>query len=134
MRKVLLSIHCHHLVGWQNIEVNKLCKDNLPKYQIDENSNKIKNSKNDKDRKLIFSFKNIKNWYDGYRLFNSRKNKKYEMFTPYSVIKSLSLNLIDNYWNKSETYLNLSKFIDLDFSELKNDIAILINNKKTGLK
>jgi len=62
------------------------------------------------------------------------KKKKYEMFTPYSVIKSLSLNLIDNYWNKSETYLNLSKFIDLDFSELKNDIAILINNKKTGLK
>ena len=118
-------------IGFTDDEVNKLCKDNLPKYQIDENSNKIKNSKSDEDRKLIFSFKNIKNWYDGYRLFNSRKNKKYEMFTPYSVIKSLSLNLIDNCWNRSVTYLNLSKFIDFDFSGQKIDIAILINNKKT---
>jgi len=119
-------------IGFTDDKVNKLCKDNLPKYQIDENSNKIKNSKSDEDRKLIFSFKNIKNWYDGYRLFNSRKNKKYEMFTPYSVIKSLSLNLIDNCWNKSVTYLNLLKFIDFDFSGQKIDIAILINNKKTG--
>jgi len=121
-------------IGFTKKEVKKLCIDNLPKYQIDANSNKIKNFKSDKDKELIFNYEKIKKWYKGYRLLNSRNYKKYEIYTPYSIIRCLFNKLIKNYWNRSETCSNLSKFINLDFSGIKNGIAILINNRKNGIK
>ncbi|ORX52932.1 hypothetical protein BCR36DRAFT_443778 [Piromyces finnis] len=60
--------------------------------------------------------------------------KTYNIYTPLSIIKAFEFNSIRNYWHLSESYDNLSKYIDMDFDGLKNDIVYLMSDKKNRIK
>jgi len=46
---------------------------------------------------------------------DNKNGKKYEIYSPLSIIKSLNFNHIDNYWNKTETFSLLSEYINMEF-------------------
>ena len=79
-------------------------------------------------------------WYDGY-LVNDRVpvNKreayreghyvghKISIYSPLSVVKAMSTGLIQNYWNKTETYEALAEYIRKDFDGLKESVTVLMD-------
>ena len=96
-----------------------------------------------KDRciELGRDFTKIREWYDGYRvadiippdpdLFTDishvPKAKIYSLYSPLSVVNALRTGYIENYWNQTETYEALQKYVDWNFDGLKEDVAILMN-------
>jgi len=55
-------------------------------------------------------FSEIKSWYNGYFIELDKP-----IYNPKSVVSSLEDGLLDNYWNKTETYESLRDYINLDF-------------------
>lgn len=88
-------------------------------------------------------YDSIKEWYDGYRVTDqvppdpdyhvlintgvSPAANKYALYSPLSVVKAILNGIIQNYWNATETYEALQKYIDWNFDGLKEDVAILMN-------
>ena len=85
-------------------------------------------------------FKQIKDWYDGYRLSNklskeilaedavidTKVYREYEIYSPYSVVEAMRTGDVNNYWNQTETYEALKQYIDWNFEGLKEDITVLM--------
>ncbi len=85
----------------------------------------------------------IKEWYDGYDLTDilppdpgyKRKNAlgkeidphHYSIYSPLSVVKAVTTGMIQNYWNKTETYEALAEYIRMDFDGLKDAVALLMD-------
>lgn len=63
--------------------------------------------KNENNNKAEDKFKELKNWYDGYKLKDDTNEKVYEIYTPFSIVNALKQNKIENFWSMSETYLLL---------------------------
>lgn len=63
----------------------------------------------------------IKNWYDGYSFSDTLS-----IYSPRSVINSMLLKKIGNYWNQTETFEALQVYIDMNFDSLKDDILSMI--------
>jgi len=59
---------------------------------------------------LDADFSEIKSWYNGYFIELDKP-----IYNPKSVVSSLEDGLLDNYWNKTETYESLRDYINLDF-------------------
>ena len=88
----------------------------------------------------------IKDWYDGYRVSDiippdpdheilretgkSPEGKKYDLYSPLSVVKSVTTGRISNYWNKTETYEALAEYIRKDYDRLKDSVAFLMDGGK----
>ena len=88
----------------------------------------------------------IKDWYDGYRVSDiippdpdheilretgkSPEGKKYDLYSPLSVVKSVTTGRISNYWNKTETYEALAEYIRKDYDGLKDSVAFLMDGGK----
>lgn len=85
-------------------------------------------------------YADISAWYDGYRMSTSipvEMRDKYRMgeydagivslYSPLSVVKAVSTGIIQNYWNKTETYEALADYIRMDFDGLKESVAILMD-------
>jgi len=107
-------------VGFTDEEVKHLCK-----IYLEDKSNNKKNN---------ITYKDIKFWYDGYKMINPKTKIKYEIYTPYSVISAIKKNSIKNYWNTSETFAVLSNQINMNFEGLKENIALLMNKKKNSIR
>jgi len=107
-------------VGFTDEEVKHLCK-----IYLENKSNGKKNN---------ITYNDIKYWYDGYKMVNPKTKKKYDIYTPYSVISAIENNDIKNYWNKSETFTELSNQINMNFEGLKEDIALLMNNRENNIR
>ena len=84
-------------VGFTENEVSVLCQ----KYEMD--------------------LSEIKNWYDGYSFSDTLS-----IYSPRSVINSMLLKKIGNYWNQTETFEALQFYIDMNFDSLKDDILSMI--------
>ena len=88
----------------------------------------------------------IKDWYDGYKVSDiippdpdheilretgkSPEGKKYDLYSPLSVVKSVMTGRISNYWNKTETYEALAEYIRKDYDGLKDAVALLMDGGK----
>ena len=58
--------------------------------------------------KYDVSFEMMKQWYDGYQL-----TKEISVFSPRSVVASITRKKFDNYWTNTETYEALRVYIDI---------------------
>ena len=88
-------------------------------------------------------FRKIKEWYDGYevsdaippdpdRLYLSetgkyRQAKRFQLYSPLSVVNAIRNGHIQNYWNKTETYEALAEYIRRDYDGLKDAVALLMD-------
>ena len=88
------------------------------------------------------NYDRIKAWYNGYDVTdiippdpnyeiqklsgNEIDPKHYAIYSPLSVIKAISTGTIQNYWNKTETYEALAKYIRLNLDGLKDEVALLM--------
>ena len=84
-------------VGFTEDEVQTLCA----KYQMD--------------------MEEIKNWYDGYSFKGVAS-----VYSPRSVVSSMRLGEIGNYWNQTETFEALKVYIEMNFEGLKDDVLSMI--------
>ena len=84
-------------VGFTEGEVQALCA----KYQMD--------------------MEEIKNWYDGYSFKGVAS-----VYSPRSVVSSMRLGEIGNYWNQTETFEALKVYIEMNFEGLKDVVLSMI--------
>jgi len=88
------------------------------------------------------SYEGIKDWYDGYDVTDvlssdlnyevqnkgiELKPVHYSIYSPLSVVKAVSTGIIQNYWNKTESYEALAEYIKMDFDGLKDAVALLMD-------
>ena len=62
----------------------------------------------------------IKQWYDGYQVDDM------EIFNPYSLVRALMKNKINNYWTQTETFEALKIYIKLNIDGLHDTIVSLL--------
>jgi len=119
-------------IGFTDEEIKMLL---FNKKNIDSQTkvDNILNSKNfnkiELDEKMLDELKEMKKWYNGYQMIDN-DNKIYEIYSPLSIKNTFLYHKLDNYWIKSETYVLLKDYIDMDFDGLKEDIIILIGLKE----
>ena len=90
--------------------------------------------------KYNMNYKDIERWYDGYAVNTEipvEMRNKYRMgeyddveisiYSPLSVVKAISTGIIQNYWNKTETYVALSEYIKMNLDGLKDSVALLMD-------
>ena len=85
------------------------------------------------------SFKDIKEWYDGYQVFGpippdpgglGLRPVLYHLYSPLSVVNAVTYGTIANYWNKTETYEALAEYIRMDFDGLKETVVRLMEGER----
>ncbi|ORX65546.1 hypothetical protein BCR32DRAFT_330350, partial [Anaeromyces robustus] len=99
--------------GFTEQEVRDLCK---KKKKIKKNNNKIK-------------YKDLENWYNGYKAYNGEK-----IFNPWSVCHALDNDIIENYWNDTGRFDELVNIINFNILGVKKDILKLIKGKKKKIE
>ena len=107
----------------------------------------------DEVRKLCEGFgrdyERYKEWYDGYRVrdvippnpnyaaqeINGKEveAKRYSIYSPLSVVEAITSGIIQNYWNKTETYEALAEYIRMDFDGLKETVAVLMDGGRARI-
>ena len=91
-------------------------------------------------------FDSLKEWYDGYRVSDvvpadpdhrtlketgkSPEPGPISLYSPLSVVKAIQTGIICNYWNNTETYEALERYISMNFDGLKESTAMLMNGGK----
>ena len=72
-------------------------------------------------------FDETKRWYDGYYFHNTS-----HVYSPKSVVSAMLSQCFDNYWNQTETFEALRKYIAMNYDGLKDTIIELLagNQKK----
>ena len=91
-------------------------------------------------KKYDMDFGDISNWYDGYLVSDRiplekreeyREGKynghKFSIYSPLSVVESMTTGVIKDYWNKTETYEALAEYIRKDYDGLKEAVALLMD-------
>ncbi len=89
------------------------------------------------------NFADISNWYNGYVVSDRippekreqyRQGKydghKISIYSPLSVVESMTTGQIKNYWNKTETYEALAEYIRKDYDGLKDAVALLMDGAR----
>ena len=84
-------------------------------------------------------YEQIRDWYDGYSLRRpvpvdkradyrmGKYDNKVSVYSPLSVVNAMHTGIIENYWNKTETYEALAEYIRMDFDGLREVVAILMD-------
>ena len=88
-------------------------------------------------------YREVSDWYDGYTVSDrippekreEYREGKYEghkisIYSPLSVVESMTTGIIKNYWNKTETFEALSEFISMNQDGLKDAIMVLMDGGK----
>ena len=91
-------------------------------------------------KKYDMDFGDISNWYDGYLVSDRippekreeyRKGKydghRFSVYSPLSVVESMTTGVIKDYWNKTETYEALAEYVRKDYDGLKDAVALLMD-------
>ena len=89
------------------------------------------------------NYEDIKEWYDGYDVKDiipadpyhkilretgkSPEPNRFSLYSPLSVVESITTGRIMNYWNKTETYEALAEYIRKDYDGLKEAVALLMD-------
>ena len=95
--------------------------------------------------KYGMNFASIKNWYDGYLVYDqgvvseldrsatepSRRApaRQDHLYAPLSVVNAMTYGQIKNYWNNTETYAAVAEYIRMDFDGLKETVARLMEGE-----
>lgn len=66
-----------------------------------------------------------KAWYDGYRVAGTH-GSEIEAYCPRSVVRSVETGNFRSYWNETETFEALKRYIDLDLDGLHEKVVELI--------
>ncbi len=85
-------------------------------------------------------FGDVSDWYDGYVVSDRippEKREEYReglydghkiaIYSPLSVVESMTTGIIKNYWNKTESYEALADYIGKNLDGLKDAIAMLMD-------
>ena len=85
-------------------------------------------------------FAEISGWYDGYLVSDAvpvEYREKYRsgeydpqiisIYNPLSVVKAMTNGIIQNYWNKTETYEALAEYIRMNQDGLKDAVALMMD-------
>ena len=91
----------------------------------------------------------IKDWYDGYIVSDitppdpnheelkttgkSPEANRYALYSPLSVVESMTTGVIKDYWNKTETYEALAEYIRMDYDGLKEAVALLMDGGRLAI-
>ena len=94
-------------------------------------------------------FKRVKDWYDGYNVSDiippdpehkelnatgkSPEAMRYALYSPLSVVESMTTGVIKDYWNKTETYEALAEYIRKDYDGLKDAVALLMDGGRLAI-
>ena len=94
-------------------------------------------------KKYGMDYGEVSDWYDGYTVSDrippekreEYREGKYEghkisIYSPLSVVESMTTGIIKNYWNKTETFEALSEFISMNQDGLKDAIMVLMDGGK----
>ena len=97
-------------------------------------------------REYDMDFGAVSNWYDGYLISDRippekredyREGKydghKISIYSPLSVVESMTTGVIKDYWNKTETYEALAEYIRKDFDGLKDAVALLMDGGRLAI-
>ena len=93
-------------------------------------------------REKELNYDAIKKWYDGYRLSNKSskelsaektQGQEYEIYCPLSVVSAARYRILENYWNKTETYEALAEYIRRDYDGLKETVAVLMDGGRVAV-
>ncbi len=71
--------------------------------------------------RFSMDFSEAGSWYDGYRFTRFR-----HIYNPQSIVEAMHRQKYSNYWTSTETYDALKIYMDMDFDELRADIAGLL--------
>ncbi len=90
--------------------------------------------------KYNMRYEDVSDWYDGYIVSDTipvENRKEYRagdyeahqisVYSPLSVVRAMSTGIIENYWNRTETYEALAEYINRDFDGMKETVAILMD-------
>lgn len=66
-------------------------------------------------------FNEVQRWYDGYRF-----DQNIHIYSPRSVVCSMSSGKFRNYWTQTETYEALKVYVEMNFDGLKDTIIELL--------
>lgn len=96
--------------------------------------------------KYDMDFGDISNWYDGYLVSDRippekreeyREGKydghRFSIYSPLSVVESMTTGVIKDYWNKTETYEALAEYIRKDYDGLKDAVALLMDGGRLAI-
>lgn len=85
-------------------------------------------------------YEDIVSWYNGYVVsteipvemrdkyrMGTYDDKNIPIYSPLSVVKAVSTGVIQNYWNKTETYGALADYIKMNYDGLKDSVALLMD-------
>ena len=97
-------------------------------------------------KKYDMAFGDISNWYDGYLVSDRippekreeyREGKydghRFSIYSPLSVVESMTTGVIKDYWNKTETYEALAEYIRKDYDGLKDAVALLMDGGRLAI-
>ena len=70
------------------------------------------------------NFNEMKKWYDGYHLGN------YEIYNPRSVVKAITSNEFDDYWNKTGAIEAVTNYMNYDNGILKDKFTYMLGGGK----
>ena len=78
--------------------------------------------------KYNMDYKEMKQWYDGYRMSND-----ISVYNHRSVVYALMDRKYENYWTSTETYEALQVYIDMNFDDLKDNIVQLLSGESVDV-
>jgi hypothetical protein len=70
-------------------------------------------------------FEETKRWYDGYQFENAER-----IYSPRSVVASMTSHCFDSYWNQTETFEALKDYIVMNYDGLKDTIIELLAGER----
>ena len=73
-------------------------------------------------------FGDLKKWYDGYNL------NGIEVYSPKSVISSVTKKRCDDYWVEASSYEAVTDYISLDFEGLKEDVISMFAGNRVEVR
>ncbi|MBR3314418.1 MAG: AAA family ATPase [Atopobiaceae bacterium] len=88
-------------------------------------------------------FEAIRTWYDGYEVTGilplekrafEKEPPRWSLYTPLSVANAVITGRIENYWNGTESYEALAKYIRMDFDGLKETTALLMDGGRVPVE
>ena len=94
-------------------------------------------------------FARVKEWYEGYTVRNTippdpdheqlkatgrpKEARRYTLYSPLSIVRSMKEGEIKNYWNRTETYEALAQYIQKDYDGLADAVALLMDGGRRAI-
>lgn len=79
-------------------------------------------------QKYEMPYEELEKWYDGYQI-----GKEKIVFNPNSVINAVLDGKCNTYWGKTGTFENVSKFIQMNFDGLKEDVLRMLSGDRVDV-